>query len=349
MIDIAIVGTGGMANAHANSYRKIRGAKVVACCDIRHEAAEAFAEKHGIAKKNVFADLDAMLAEAKFDAVSNVTSDGAHCATTLACLKAGKYMLCEKPLAVNYAEAKKMVDAAKKAGVINMVNFSYRNSSVIHRAASMVAKGQIGRVMHVEASYLQSWLVGRHWGDWRTGTNWLWRLSSKHGSKGVLGDLGVHILDFATYPAGKVKGIHCKLKTFSKAKGNRIGEYHLDANDSAVMTVEFAGGAIGTIHTTRWATGHINRLDLAIFGDKGAIRINLDKSYNQMKVCRGRDAHKNAWKTVKCSPTPNMYQRFIKSIKTGKNDQPDFARGAEIQKILDACFESDKKDKTIQV
>ncbi len=68
-----------------------------------------------------------------------------------------------------------------------------------------------------------------------------------------------------------------------------------------------------------------------------------------MKVCRGRDAHKNAWKTVKCSPTPNMYQRFIKSIKTGKNDQPDFARGAEIQKILDACFESDKKDKTIQV
>jgi predicted dehydrogenase len=347
MIRIAIVGTGGMANAHARAFAAIRGCKVVAACDIIPERAEEFAKRHGVPA--VYAEFDRLLSEVDVDAVSNVTPDAFHAPISLKAIAEGKHVLCEKPLATNYSDAAKMARAAKRKGVINMVNFSYRNSAAIHRAHDLISRGEIGRVIHLEASYLQSWLTSRHWGDWQGSQAWLWRLSSAHGSRGVLGDIGVHILDFASYAAGDVKAVNCRLKTFPKVKGNRLGDYVLDANDSAVITVELAGGAIGTVHTTRWATGHANSLLLRVYGDKGAIVVDLDKSGQEVRICRGRDVDKQVWKTIRCRPTPTIYQRFIRSIRTGTNDQPDFARGAAIQKVLDACFQSDAEGRTISI
>jgi len=156
-------------------------------------------------------------------------------------------------------------------------------------------------------------------------------------------------VDFATYPAGAVKNVHCRLKTFPKAPGGRLGQYVLDANDSAVITLELANGALGVIHTSRWATGYANSLRLQIHGDKGALQVNLDESYEQIKLCLGKDVDKSQWKTVHVPKTPNVYQRFIKSVQTGRNDQPDFARGAAVQKILDACVASDAKDKIVSL
>lgn len=348
MIRMAIVGTGGMAGGHADWFQnKIKGCKVVACCDVVPGRAQAFAERFKIPA--FYTDMDEMLRKEDLDAVSNVTPDRFHAPLSLKAIAKGLHILCEKPLATNYPDAKKMADAAKRKGVINMVNLSYRNSSALHRAAQMVREGKIGRVIHFEASYLQSWLVSKAWGDWRTGDNWGWRLSTKHGSMGVLGDIGVHIVDFATYPAGTVKNVHCRLKTFDKAPGGRIGKYVLDANDSAVITLELANGALGVIHTSRWATGNANSLSLKIHGDKGALQVNLDESWEQIKLCLGKDVDKHEWKTVHVPKTPNIYQRFIKSIQTGRNDQPDFARGAQVQKVLDACVVSDAKDKIVSL
>ena len=91
-------------------------------------------------------------------------------------------------------------------------------------ARALVEDGMVGEVRHIDAAYLQSWLVGTHWGDWRTEERWLWRLSGAHGSRGVLGDVGIHILDFASYVADqKPRSVHCRLKTFGKAEGDRIG------------------------------------------------------------------------------------------------------------------------------
>jgi len=347
MIRVAIVGTGGMANTHARAFAGIRGCKVVAACDVIPKRAEAFANEHGVPA--VYTDFGRLLADADVDAVSNVTPDGLHAPISLEAIAAGKHVLCEKPLATNYADAAKMASAAKRIGVINMVNFSYRNSSAIHRAHDLISRGEIGRVMHFEASYLQSWLTSRHWGDWRGAPGLLWRLSTAHGSKGTLGDIGVHILDFASYAAGDVKAVNCRLKTFPKVKGNRVGDYVRDANDSALITLELVGGAIGIVHATRWATGHDNSLLLRVHGDKGAIVVDLDKSTRELRICRGRDVDKQVWKTIRCRPTPTIYQRFIKSIRTGQNEQPDFARGAAVQKVLDACFRSAEEGKTVRV
>lgn len=346
-IRIGIVGTGRMANAHAAEFLKIPGVELAAACDIDSKRVGEFAAKHGIAK--AYTDFKELLAEGGVDAVSNVTPDSLHAPLSLQAIAAGKHILCEKPLATNHADALRMARAAKKAGVINMVNFSYRNSPALQKAAQLVRGGELGEIVHVEASYLQSWLPSRIWGDWKTSPAWLWRLSGKHGSRGVLGDVGVHILDLACLPAGPVRSIQARLKTFTKLKGRRMGEYPLDANDSALMQVEFANGALGVIHATRWATGHANSLFLRLHGTKGALRLDLDKSNNTLEACLGEDIHKAKWTTLKAPPAPSIHQRFIAAIQTGQPGDPGFSRGAEIQKALDACFESARLGSAVRV
>jgi len=346
-VRLAIIGTGGMAGNHAQRYQKIPGCRVVAAVDVNRERVTAFAAEHKIPA--VYTSVEDLLAWGQFDAVSIVTPDAFHAPLSIQCLRAGKHVLCEKPLALNHADAKKMVAAAKKAGVINMVNLSYRDWSAIQGVSQVIAAGKLGELRHVEANYLQSWLPSKIWGDWRTTPAWLWRLSTQHGSRGVLGDVGVHIVDFATFPAGQIKTVYCKLKTFAKAAGNRVGDYVLDANDSAVMTVEFANGALGTIHTTRWSGGHANRLYLKISGTLGSVEIDSERSTSSYRICVGADLDTAKWAEVDCKPTPSNYARFIKSIRTGLQDQPDFARGAEVQKVLDACITSDAKGAPVKI
>ncbi|WP_198529825.1 Gfo/Idh/MocA family protein [Geminisphaera colitermitum] len=349
IVRVAIIGTGRMANTHAKNFNAIKGCKLVAAADVDRARVEKFCAEHGIPAAGAYTDVTQMLASAGIDAVSIVTPDGFHAPLSIQCLRAGKHVLCEKPLALNYAEARTMVNAARKAGTINMVNLSYRNWPCIQAVHDLVRAGKLGELRHVEASYLQAWLASKVWGDWRTTPAWLWRLSSKHGSKGVLGDVGVHIVDFATFPAGPVANVYCKLKAFKKAPRNRIGEYTLDANDSAVMTVEFANGALGTIHTTRWSGGHANRLYLKISGTLGSIEIDSERTTTGYRICTGSDFDKAQWKDVTVKATPSNYQRFITSIRTGKQDQPDFERGAEVQKVLDACFQSDELHAPVSV
>ncbi len=349
MIKLAVIGTGGMANGHAAEFAKIKGVTVAACCDMNLERATEFAVKHGI--KAVYRDYREMLDKERPDAVTNVTPDAVHAEVVLAVVGAKTHILSEKPMATSLADAKKMLAAARKAGVINMINFSYRNSSALQKASEYVRSGKIGRIMHVEASYLQSWLVATNWGDWRVKPGLAWRLSTKHGSAGVLGDLGCHIYDMTTLVCGDIAEIDCRLKTFDKGvKGNRLGEFVLDANDSFISTVVFADGGLGTVHSSRWATGHANSLRLRVHGDQGAVEIDLDRSYGEYQLCVGRKAiNDRAWKTVVCKPTPNMYQRFITSIKTGKNDPSDFANGVKVQAYLESSFASDAKCAPVKV
>jgi predicted dehydrogenase len=346
---IAILGTGGMAKSHAERFSEIAGVQLVAACDLDRARVEAFAAKHDIPSSGIFTDFTTLLRECPCDAISNVTPDAHHAPLSIQALRAGKHILCEKPLGLNHTETRRMVAAAKKAGTVAMVNFSYRDWSALQAIAARVHAGEIGELRHVEASYLQTWLSSPIWGEWTTTPAWLWRLSTKHGSKGVLGDVGVHIVDFATYPAGPIKKVFAQLKAFPKAPKNRVGEYTLDANDTAVINVEFANGALGTIHTTRWATGHANRLALKLHGTKGALSFDSDLGKDCYRACLGKDTATATWQEHKAKPTPNNYQRFITAIRTGQLDQPDFARGSEIQRVLDACFESSSAGQPVTV
>ena len=331
---LLILGTGSMARAHALAFARIRGVSVVAAVETNEARLGSFCDEHKIA--NRFTDLDKAIAWGKFDAAANVTPDAVHHPTTMKLIAAGKHVFCEKPLATVYPLAKKMADAAEKRGIINMVNFTYRASPALHKARQLATSGALGTIRHFESSYLQSWLVGKHWGDWRTEERWLWRLSTGHGSKGVVGDVGIHIIDFATFAAGSdIASLSPRVKTFHKAPGDRIGPYKLDANDSFAVTAELDNGALGTIQATRFATGYANELYVSLFGDKGAVRVHTDGKVSSLKLCAGADIDTNTWRDVDCPEVPTTYQRFARAVASGKNGDPNFRRAADIQRVLD--------------
>jgi len=332
---------------HVAGFREVNNCEIVAAADSMPLRAAQFAETHGI--PTAYGSSAEMLLDPGIDAVSIVTPDASHAALAIACLDAGKHVLCEKPLATSHQDALAMVEAAKRAGTIHMVHFSYRNFPALHAVKQMIGQGEIGEVRHVEASYLQSWLTATLDGGWQACPSLLWRLSSQHGSKGVLGDVGVHLLDFVSYPVGPIKSVYCRLKAFQKAPGDRIGEYFLDANDSAILNVEFANGALGTLHTTRWAAGNGNRISLRIFGTKGGVEFDSERGGTRYRICSGDNLHNAKWEECDAPETPALYQRFIESILSCQNDQPDFQRGAEIQRVLDACFESDAGQRPVSI
>tara|TARA_R110002051_G_scaffold136036_1_gene208770 strand:- start:10547 stop:11602 length:1056 start_codon:yes stop_codon:yes gene_type:complete len=337
---VLIVGTGGMANQHAEAYAAMQGVTVVAGVDTDASRLAAFCHKHSIASG--FASVAEAVAWGRFDAASNVTPDAVHCATTLPLLAAGKHVLCEKPLAANEADATEMAVAAKAAGVVNMVNLTYRNGAALVAAEKIVAEGRIGEVRHFEASYLQSWLTQPAWGDWRTEEQWLWRLSQAHGSMGVLGDIGVHIVDFATFVAGAdVARVSSQLTTFDKAEGGEISSYVLDANDSMTMQVALTNGAVGVIHASRMASGHLNDLRLRVFGTKGGLVVRFEQEQTLLSASLGPDMLEGRWVDIDLPVVASNYERFIAAIREGVPVAPDFARGAGLQAVLDRAVQSD--------
>ncbi len=352
-----IVGTGGMARAHAGHFNRIRGVEVFGCFDVAPGRAAAFAEAHGV--KHAFDSLEQLLDAC--DSVSVVTPDAFHAEISLAVLTAGKHLLCEKPLTTNLRDARKVaraaVTAGEKHGSVHMVNFSYRDSSAFQRAMQIAQRGDLGEIRHCSGKYLQAWLASTQWGN-SMSEGWLWRqqiprINGKPGGKaagGTLGDIGCHILDFTTAVAGDLQALRCTTQTFAKIHpetGKPITSVNgkkLNANDSVLIELHLANGGFGSIESTRWAVGHANQVALGVYGTLGAVEIDLEKSYTQLRLCTGKDRHTATWKVIDCKPTPSNYQRFAASIRKGVNDQADVVRGAQVQAYLDACERSAEND-----
>jgi predicted dehydrogenase len=186
--------------------------------------------------------------------------------------------------------------------------------------------------------------VAKAWGDWKSESKWLWRLSRKHGSNGALGDIGIHIVDFTSYGSGlDVAHVFGRLKTFDKAPGNRIGEYDLDANDCFALNVDFTNGAIGTIQASRTAAGQLDELRLRVYGDKGSIEMIYDTGRSYLRACLDRDLDTANWRDIPFDPVDTNYKRFVQAVGDGKTLEPSFRRAATIQKVLDMAQLSDRE------
>ncbi len=339
---LLILGTGGMAHSHVEHFGAIKGVEIVGGVDMDPKRLKAFCDQFDIAGR--FTSLDDALAWGRFDAVANVTPDSAHYATTMACLDAQKHVFCEKPLATSYTQALEMTERAEKAGLVGMVNLTYRNVPQIHKVRQMVLAGELGEVKHIEASYLQSWLAQPAWGRWDKEDKWLWRLSSAHGSNGVLGDVGIHIVDFATFGAAcDLSRVFCRLHTFPKAPNDKVGEYVLDANDSFSMSVGLENGAIGVVHASRWAVGHLNEIRLRLYGDKGGVEVVHNMNGSTMRACLGADREKGKWRAVRVKAVKTTYQRFVAAVRGGGASEPSFRQAAILQKVLDLSVVSNRQ------
>jgi len=333
---IGIIGTGGMAAAHAENFLKQEGCKLAACLDIEPTAAKAFAERFRIPK--VAKDAQDLIEQC--DAIAVVTPDASHAAYVLRALRCNRHVLCEKPLTSTLAEAREVARAAKEAqarGVVGMVNFSYRCAAAMHHAAWMFGQGRIGELRHVSAQYTQGWLCGMH----EPSGGALWRLRRATGG-GVLADLGCHLLDLVTAITGDVTRVHCVFGNFPKVAkdGSPLTRWQgkpLDADDTAVISAEFAAGGMGVLQVSRWASGRNNTIKVDVHGTKGALVFDLDHSYDQV---HHHDVATKAWKTEHPAPAPSGWQRFIGAVRAGHHEQPDLVRGAQIQAYLEACRRS---------
>ncbi|MGH1477872.1 MAG: Gfo/Idh/MocA family protein [Geminicoccales bacterium] len=355
-MQLLILGTGAMAAQHAEAFGNIDDVEIAAAVDPQPERLASFCDRFGIMHR--FAQLSEALDWDGFEAVANVTPDSLHHVTTMACLSAGKHVLCEKPLATDHELAAEMARTADKAGVVGMVNLLYRGVAPLQQARRMTLAGEIGEVKHVEASYLQSWLAQPSWGDWRTDDRWLWRLSTRHGSNGVLGDIGIHILDFVCHGAAlDITDVHCRLKTFQKAADDRIGDYQLDANDSFTINASFDNGAIGVVHGSRWASGYLNELALRIYGDKGGLEVKswrgghlvADPRYSSLRASLGQDMETGTWRDLQAPPEPLSYRHFVDAVRKNETQEPSFATAARLQQVLDTSFDSHARNAVLPI
>ncbi len=345
-IRVGIAGTGFFAADHAKAFATLDGVKLGVCLSSSVDRAKPFAKTYDIPR--IADSFDDLLAEC--DLVAIATPDRHHAWMTLAALKAGKHVLCEKPLTVTLEEAKCVADAARLAsarGQHHAVNLSKRNAPALMRAMEIVHAGQLGEIRHVYGSYLQAWLASRYIGPWSD--RWLlWRLASDMGSGGALADLGAHLLDYTTAIAGEARAMRCTLRTFPKpSESGEMVTHHaghaLDANDSAIIELDLAGGGLAALHTSRWATGVANSERLDVHGTQGAISFDLALGANRLLTCIGADRHTNTWTTLeRLTPVPSVQRRLVDAIRGAAPAEPDLLRGAQVQAMLDACTRSAK-------
>lgn len=339
MTRVAVIGTGKMGHVHAAAFKQLRGSKLVACCDVDLKKSREFAREFDI--ENYYGDVEDLISREEFDAAIIVTPNITHAEVINQLVKHDVAILCEKPLSSNYESALKLAKKVEKNKIVNMVNFVHRGSPELLKASKLVEEGAIGKVMHVEASYLQSWLTSDYWGDWKTTDSFLWRLSPDHGGHGVVTDIGPVLLDMVSQVAGEIKGIRTDARSFNKGvRGNKIQGYNLDSTDSAVMSADFASGAMGAIHMTRWATGQMNSLRLRVYGTEGGLTLDIDDQGNNLQLCNGDDRHKAKWRRVKPEKTPSVWQQFIDAVEAKDlKATPSFRHAASLQKLLEASLE----------
>ena len=345
-VRIGIIGTGNMGSTHAAAYKKMPDARLAVCYDTISERAQKCQQEYGV--EHVASSAEELFE--RCDAVVIATPDRDHSSLTIKALAAGKHVLCEKPLTCTIAEAREVAAAAKAASAkhqIHMIDFSYRRSAAAQEAMRLARKGALGEIRHVHSSYLQSWIPARPaWNkddDWRS-SYLLWKLCTSEGSGGVLNDLGCHLLDLTTACSEDLTAIRCDLRSFPKPlDGKTYTTYEgkkLDANDTAVLSLQFASGGIGLAHTTRWATGYTNAIHVEVHGSEGAIRFDLDQSYEALDFCTGEARHRAKWERQVLRAAPSVFERFVKAVATGQQDQPDILRGAQIQAYMEAAFRS---------
>lgn len=155
-VKVGVIGCGGIANGkHMPSLQKVEGVEMVAFCDIIRERAEEAAKKFGVEGAQVFEDYHDLLAIKDIEVVHVCTPNSSHAPITIDALNAGKHVYCEKPMAKNYADAKKMVEAAKANGKKLSIGYQTRSRAEYQLARNLVASGMLGEIYYVKAKNLR--------------------------------------------------------------------------------------------------------------------------------------------------------------------------------------------------
>ncbi len=278
-VGVGMLGYGFMGKAHSNAYRKIPYMmypppaipRLVAICGRTEEAVSEAARRYGY--ECYYTDWHKMLEDERIQLFDNGGPNNMHVEPSIAACEMGKHVLCEKPLACNAPDARRMLDAAGKSNVKHMVAFNYRFVPAIRQAYELITSGAMGRIYHYRAFYLQEWVMPNYH------VPKIWRLDREIAGSGALGDLGAHVIDLGRFLVGEIKSVSANTSTFmgERETSNGAGTGKVNVDDAFVSLVEFENGAVGTIEASRFAAGRKNFMSIEINAEKGTICFNLER------------------------------------------------------------------------
>lgn len=348
IIKVGIIGAGGISNCHISGYKALENVEIYAVCDINEQRAKDCAKKNNI--KHVFTDYNEMLALSELDAVSICTWNNVHAPATIAALKAGKHVLCEKPMAINAIEAQQMVDAEKESGKILMVGFVRRFGNDAKILKDFIDNGMMGDIYYAKASYLR-----------RYGCPGGWFGDRKYSGGGPLIDLGVHVIDLVRYLMGKPAAVSITGATFNKlgARDNIKGTKGyvcsdngdiFNTEDMAVAMIKFDNGAVLSVETSFSLNIKNDSGNIELFGTKSGAKLDPKlEFYSELNnyLVDITPAHDTALSFN--GLFENEISHFIDCISKGTKCISTSMDGLELMKIIDTVYLSAQAGKEVSL
>jgi len=369
---IGMIGYGFMGRAHSNAYCKVGHffdlplrPVLQAACARNEEKVKAFAERWGY--KKVVLDWRKLVEDKDIDAVDICVPNHLHMEIALAAAKAGKAILCEKPLAMNAAEGEKMVAAVEKAGVPNMVWFNYRRVPAVTLAKKIIDEGRLGRIFHYRANFLQDWTISAEVPQGGAGT---WRLDVAAAGSGVTGDLLAHCIDTALWHNGSITTVSALTETFVKQRKHvETGKVQpVGIDDACTFICRFANGSLGNFESTRYARGHKALYTFEINGEKASIAWDLHDLHRLKWFDHRDEGALRGWRSIHVTDgggahpymdkwwVPGLqigYEHsfvhqvadFLEGVAKNKPASPTFRDALATQYVCDAVLASAKSGK----
>ncbi|MEI6669076.1 MAG: Gfo/Idh/MocA family oxidoreductase [Acidobacteriota bacterium] len=361
-VNIALIGYAFMGKAHSNAWRQVSSfcrprftPRLKVLCGRDRAKAEAAARAYGW--EEVATDWRAVVQRPDIHIVDISTPGDSHAEIAIAAARAGKAVLCEKPLANTVKDAERMLAAAQRAGVPHMVCHNYRRVPAVLLAQQLITEGRIGKIRHFRGVYLQDWLTDPAF-------PLVWRLDKRHAGSGALGDIGSHVIDLARMLVGEIVDVSGLTETFIKTRplpGDPARKGRVTVDDAAIATVRFPNGAIGSIEATRFAPGRKNYNRFEINGSLGSLAFNLER-LNELEVYFDADPPSaRGFRTVLVTDRTHpqmaawwppghiigwehtfthMVAALLEAIDNGKMPSPNFADGVMNQRVIDAIERS---------
>lgn len=343
MVNIAIIGVGNIAETHLLAYSKNKNVKVVAFCDINPDRLAYMGKKWGVEK--CYTDLDTMFKEVpEIDAVSVCTWNAAHASCTVAALKAGKHVLCEKPMAMNATEASLMMQTAKEAGKLLMIGFVRRHGNDAKIVREFVDSDYFGELYYAKATYLR-----------RNGNPGGWFGDKSLSGGGPLIDLGVHVIDLVRFIFGNPKPVSVYGATFTKLhdrkhikadKGYRSSgagrEDVCNVEDLACAMIRFDNGAVLSIEAAFSLNLKKDEGKIELFGTKGGAKLDPElELYGEMNGYMTDMKLANVKTALSFDGLfENEIDHYIDCIEGRADCIAPAEDGVMLMKILDGIYES---------
>ena len=362
---IGLIGYGFMGRTHSNAYRKVnnffaldRQCVLQAVCARDEAKLKAFAENWGY--QSIETDWRKFVTRDDIDAIDICTPNSSHAEIAIAAAKAGKMILCEKPLAMNGPEGRKMVAAVEKARVPNIVWYNYRRIPAVTLAKQLIDEGKLGRVFHYRAKFLQDWTISPELPQGGAG---LWRLDANVAGSGVTGDLLAHCIDTAMWLNGGIDQVTAMTETFIKErKHNLTGKVEpVGIDDASAFLARFGNGSLGTFEATRYARGHKALYTLEINGEQASIVWDLHDLHRLQYFDHRDEGRLRGWRSIHVTDGDHPYMKnwwvpglqigyehsfvhqvadFLQGVSDGKMPGPSFRDGLATDYVTDAVLRS---------